>query len=124
MTARANNSQSVMQLLMSPKDKVYRWVLLGAVLAATPMGNSALNALGVKTPVMDELVRMKADNTELKTDVGNVKRDVATLAADVANVKKDIAEVKGKADKLDSAFTGFQVDFAKYQQAAIIKEAK
>lgn len=95
-------------LTWGPGTKAYRLVLLGAVLAGTPIGQNILNSIGIRTPVAEQL-------EALKTQVDTVKTDVSHVKDDVSHVKDDVAAVKAKSDKLDTAFSGFQVDFNKYR---------
>ena len=93
-----------------PGTKAYRFILLGAALAATPIGNNILASFGIKTPAMAEIAQVTAD--------------VASLKTDIASVKADVAAVKSKSDKLDTAFTGFEVDFRKFQKQHIEPQSK
>lgn len=102
MTVKRKDTGEVEELVWGTKTKAYRLVLLGAVLAATPIGQNILNSVGIKTPVMTEI-------TEVKAEVAAVKADVARLKDDVAAVKKETNELK-------MSFTGFQVDFDKYRK--------
>lgn len=88
-------------LTWGPGTKAYRLVLLGAVLAATPIGQNILNQVGIHTPVSEQLNEMKLQITSVKEDV--------------ANLKGDVASVKNKTDILNNTFIGFQVDFNKYR---------
>lgn len=101
MTVRRNDNEKLEVLSWGPGTKAYRLVLLGAVMAATPIGQNILNAVGIKTPVLEE--------------VAAVKLDVGALKEDVKHLKEDVGAVKAKSDKLDLAFTGFQIDFQKFQ---------
>lgn len=102
MTVRRKDDEALVEVGWGMKTKAYRLVLLGVAFGATPMGQNLLNNVGVKTPVMQEL-------TELRAEVASVKSDVAHL-------KEDVAAVRGKSDKLEISFTGFQVDFDKFRK--------
>lgn len=101
MTVKKNSEDKFEVSTWGPGTKAYRLILLGAVLAATPIGQNILNSVGIKTPVGDQLTA--------------IQLQVSTVKEDVANLKNDVAAVKTKSDKLDVAFTGFQVDFTKYR---------
>lgn len=101
MTVKRENGEKMEVLSWGPGTKAYRLVLLGAVLAATPIGQNILNQIGIKTPVADQLDAMKLQIMDVKSDVARLKEDVAT--------------VKAQENKLDIAFTGFQIDFNKYR---------
>lgn len=116
MTIRRKDEGTLEEIGWGKATKVYRWVLLGAVLAATPVGNNLLNLIGIKTPVAAELAA-------LSSDVAAVKSDTAALKLDVAHLKEDVTTLKIKSDKLENqtstlqlAFTGFQIDFDKYRK--------
>lgn len=110
MTVRRRNDElGVEELSWGKGTKAYRLILLGGVLAATTPGQNLFNAVGVKTPVVQEIVELRSELQAVKADVGHLKEDVAA-------VKVDVAAVKTKADKLEVSFTGFQVDFEKFRK--------
>lgn len=116
MTARRKDDGNIEVLSWGPGTKAYRFILLGAVLAATPIGQNVLNSVGIKTPVADELAGLKVQSTALKVQVEDVNKDVHSLKDDVAALKTDVAAVKVKSDHMEQVFGVFQVDFEKYRK--------
>lgn len=116
MTVRRKDDDSTEEVSWGKGTKAYRFVLLGAALAATPMGQNMLNSFGIKTPVVQEIVDLRSDLAAVKVDVGHLKEDIASVKTEVTQVKTDVAAVKTKSDRLDVAFTGFEVDFQKFRK--------
>lgn len=123
MTVRRKDTGEVEELLWGPKTKAYRLVLLGAALAATPFGQSLLNNVGVRTPVMAEVVTLTdkvagvSDKVVTVTfDVSKLKDDLSKVKDDIAAVKVDTAAVKSEQANFKQVFSGFQVDFDKYRK--------
>lgn len=102
MTLRRKDDEEFVEVGWGRATKAYRWVLLGAVLAATPIGQNVLNSVGIKTPVAAEL-------TQLSTELASVKGDLLHL-------KEDVTSVKTKTDTMETKFAGFQIDFDKYRK--------
>lgn len=118
MTARRKDDGELEMVSWGNGTKAYRLVLLGAVLAATPIGQNILNSVGIKTPVASELAALSTELAVVKADIAAVKTDVGGVKNDVAKLKDDVKAVKEKSDKFEATFTGFQIDFDKFRKEA------
>lgn len=109
------NSDGQIVVKYDRKDNTIRYAILFAALSATPFGQQILKNIGIAAPATEQV-----SNVEVKLD--RVAKDLATLADEsrsnvksVAELKANLGELKAKADKLETSFVGFQVDFDKHR---------
>ena len=98
--------------MVAPKKKIetaqswttsFRGAILFLVLSMHPIGRVFLGQLGFVLP--DQAAEKKNDERMQKLEV------------EVADVKKEVASVKSEVQGLARSFTGFQIDFEKYQRS-------
>lgn len=60
--------------------------------------------------IIEILMGMQKDLTDVKSDMANVKEDVSTLKADMTNVKEDISALNGNVTNLQKSLVVVQAD--------------
>lgn len=93
----------------------FRIVILVLVLSMHPLGRQLLGTFGFKFPDERSLTVATEQATAAKTELGQLTDSVRELKSDVASIKANNLILNSKVDRLDQAFTGFQIDFNKWK---------
>lgn len=80
----------------------FRWALIVLVASMHPIGRSLLGQMGFVLPDQASEKRLSEEFQGIKTEV--------------AEIRKELKTTSDKVDKLAFAFTGFELDFAKYKK--------
>lgn len=99
--------------------KGFRLAMLALLLSMHPLGRQILGTVGFKFPDEQKITVAAEQASQSKTEIGMLVESVKELGRDVSAIKANNAILNAKVDRLDQAFTGFQVDFNRYKTAPI-----
>lgn len=94
---------------------VFRMALLVLVLSMHPLGRQVLGTFGFKFPDEQKLVVATDEAKAVKQDIASLQKDVTDLKDVATRTTANNAIINAKLDRLESTFTGFQVDFNKWK---------
>lgn len=94
---------------------VFRSAVLVLVLSMHPLGRQVLGTFGFKFPDEQKLNVAAEQAKDVHVDITALQKDVSDLKDVASRMTANNAIINAKLDRLDQAFTGFQVDFNKWK---------
>lgn len=114
MTAK-RNADGVLEIVKQGfGTQTFRVALLAALVSQTPIADGVWSTFGMES-LSVRIARMTETVKTATDEVTNVKSDINLIKTDIKDLRANAAINAARLDGIEQSFTGFRVDFQKYQ---------